>query len=67
MDLPARTDSSFKRLRMGTVPSSFQIRRMVPQMIATMTICTLVKRTKIRVVEGINNAGVLENLLHYLG
>ena len=52
---------------MGTVPSSFQIRRMVPQMMATMTISTLVKRTKIRVVEGINNAGVLEKVLNYLG
>ena len=46
---------------MGVVPSSFQIRRMVPQMMATAAVSTLVKSTKKRAVDGMHdNAGVLE-------
>ena len=61
MDLPIRIDSIFKRRRKGVVPSSFQIRRMAPQMMATTAVSTLVKRTKKRAVEGMHdNVGVLE-------
>jgi len=68
IDLHDGTESISKRRRMAAVQSSFQIRRMVPQMMATTAVSTLVRRTKKRVVEGMHdNVGVLENGLRYLG
>jgi hypothetical protein len=52
MYLPDRTDSIFKCLWMGAIPPSFQIKRMVPQMMATMAVNTLVKRAQKKEVGG---------------